>query len=536
MFSTKRLFFLALALLIFAGCVQNHEPEGSENQLILEQEDQLLKYFFEVETAILNYQQTRLILDSLQYYKKTDNPINLYKTKIDLAENLRKGGNFEAGVSYLENVIQNPSLRDDLYGRAYNRLAAIYLEQGYHRQIPASLDSAIVNAINAFEIARALSDVDLIVSSLIIWASALNYQGNYAEAEDLLLEAKHLNKSHGIASDLPLLYNLAKNYLSMSKHDQALATISRYLDEAEIIGTPRSIDIGLRVLAEIYEATGEHDLKANVVNQIESTAADKAWMIENLLLNQLLSSLEITQSQEMIDDLRQERFFLISYNRVLILFALLAASLIIGVLFLLHQRTKKILLLKEVFSLEQQSNKLEAENTRLQMQLKEEENNRLAADIAAKESNLVSKVLLIGKIQKFLDKLLNELKDFNYELKLARNRKKLDKIIQIVKTQVNEGPWIEFENLYASGNSAFVVNLLAKHPGLTPFEKRLCMLLQMNLTTKEISDITTQSTRAIEMARYRLRKKFDLGRDEKLSDYLTSFALKGQSGHIELQD
>ena len=527
MFVTKRLFLITLVLLFFASCVQDFEPKDSDNTHFWGHEDHLLKYFYEVETAILNFQQTRLILDSLQYYKKTNNPIKLYQTKISLAENLRRGGNFEAGISYLENVTQNCSVRHDLHGRAYNRLAAIYLEQGYHRQKPASLDSAIVKARNSIEIAREIPDVDIIVSSLIIWASALNYQGIYAEAENLLLEAKEMNEYHGRAHDLPLLYNLAKNYLSLSKYDLALTTISRYLEEAERIGTPRSIDIGLRVLADIYEATSEYDKKKNVINQIESAAADKAWMIENLLLNQLLSGLEITQSQETIANLSQERFLLVSYNRMLLIFTILAALFTVGVLYLLNQRTKKIVLLKEVFSLEQQSNKLEADNVRLQMQLKEEENNRLAADIAAKQSNLVSKVLLIGKIQQFLDELLNELKQFNLELKSVRNRQSLTRIMNIVKTQVNEGPWMEFENLYASGNSAFVVNLMTKHPDLTPFEKRLCMLLQMNLTTKEISEITLQSIRAIEMARYRLRKKFNLGRDKKLIEYLAKFSFPG---------
>lgn len=172
----------------------------------------------------------------------------------------------------------------------------------------------------------------------------------------------------------------------------------------------------------------------------------------------------------------------------------------------------------------QQANKLAASNMRIQMQMKEEEKNRLTAEAAATESNLVSKVLLIGKTQQFLADLLTELKQFNLELKTVRNRETLNRIVNIVNEHVNEGPWIEFENLYASGNNAFIVNLLAKHPNLTPFEKRLCMLLQMNLSTKEVSDITKQSTRAIEMARYRLRKKFKLGRDEKLCVYLSQFA------------
>ncbi len=524
---TKNSILLSLAFFSLMGCIRYYEADEMETRDVLLYDNHFLSHLNETETVILNYQQTKLLLDSLQYFENTNKPNDLCRVKISLAENLRQGGNYEAGISYLESVIQNCSEHHQMNGKAYNRLAAIYLEHSYHKQALNYLDSAIVSAKQSVEIAQKLPDTELFVNSLIIWASALNYKGNYAEAKDLLLEAMQFNEKHGTIADLSLLYNLAKNYLSQSKHDLALTTTNRYLAEAEKTGNPRSVFLGLRILADIYEATGEHALRANVINRIESTTTEKDWMIENLLLNQLLSGLEITQSQEKIANLSQERLFLISYNRLLLFFAILATFLIITVFYLLYQRNKKVVLLKEVFSLEKQADKMEADNARLQMQLKAEENNRLAAEVAAKESNLISKVLLIGKIQHFLQELLTQLKQFNLELKSARNRNNLNRIVNIVKKQVNEGPWLEFENLYASGNSAFVVNLIEKHPGLTPYEKRLCMLLQMNLTTKEISDITMQSSRAIEMARYRLRKKLNLGRDEKLSDYLAKFSLPG---------
>ncbi len=306
-----------------------------------------------------------------------------------------------------------------------------------------------------------------------------------------------------------------------------MTTINRYLDEAKATGRARSVYLGLKVLANIYDAIGEHELRANVIARINSTPVEEERIIENLLLRQLLNGLEITQSQEKIASLSRERFFLISYSRLLFFFSILSTLLIVMALYLLYQRNNKIKLINEVLSLEKQTNTLEADNMRLQIQLKEEEARRLADDLTAKDSILVSKALLIGKTQQFLDNLLTELKQFSLELKSVGNRKSLSKIVKIVNAQVKQGAWEEFENLYASGNSAFVVNLLAKHPDLTPFDKRLCMLLQMNLTTKEISDITTQSARAIEMARYRLRKKFNLNRDDNLNAYLSQFASQG---------
>ncbi len=59
------------------------------------------------------------------------------------------------------------------------------------------------------------------------------------------------------------------------------------------------------------------------------------------------------------------------------------------------------------------------------------------------------------------------------------------------------------------------------YPGLTPNEKKLCGYLRAGMTTKEISRLSSQSLRAVEAARSRLRKKFKLGKDENLVHFLT---------------
>ncbi len=55
-----------------------------------------------------------------------------------------------------------------------------------------------------------------------------------------------------------------------------------------------------------------------------------------------------------------------------------------------------------------------------------------------------------------------------------------------------------------------MINLIQRFPDLSPNEQRLCAFLKLNLATKEISSMTGQSPRAIEMARFRLRKKLGI--------------------------
>ena len=139
------------------------------------------------------------------------------------------------------------------------------------------------------------------------------------------------------------------------------------------------------------------------------------------------------------------------------------------------------------------------------------------------EMELTSKVLEISKGNDFLLLLLDRLKKLNLTVGNGQARKDLFQIIDLIRTQTKSQKWEQFEHFISSGNSSYTKKLLEKHPDLTSNERRLCLLLQMTLSTKEISDMTLQSCRAVEMARHRIRKKFGLKREDNLVRYLAQF-------------
>jgi len=68
----------------------------------------------------------------------------------------------------------------------------------------------------------------------------------------------------------------------------------------------------------------------------------------------------------------------------------------------------------------------------------------------------------------------------------------------------------------------FYKNLIDKYPELTSGELRLCAFLRLNLSTKEIAQLTGQNIKALEMARFRLRKKMGIAdSDTNLVVYLS---------------
>lgn len=70
--------------------------------------------------------------------------------------------------------------------------------------------------------------------------------------------------------------------------------------------------------------------------------------------------------------------------------------------------------------------------------------------------------------------------------------------------------WDEFELRFSQVHSGFYARLLEKFPNLSPSEQKLCAFLRLNMTTKDISELTGQSVNTLETARYRLRKKLHL--------------------------
>lgn len=90
-----------------------------------------------------------------------------------------------------------------------------------------------------------------------------------------------------------------------------------------------------------------------------------------------------------------------------------------------------------------------------------------------------------------------------------------------MKVHSNLKVWEEFEYVFVQVHPDFFETLGTRFPDLTPNEKRLSALLRLNLSTKDISNITHQSVHSITVARTRLRKKLGLSNtNENLVTFL----------------
>ena len=79
-----------------------------------------------------------------------------------------------------------------------------------------------------------------------------------------------------------------------------------------------------------------------------------------------------------------------------------------------------------------------------------------------------------------------------------------------LRTKGTNTQWEEFYGYFSQVYSQFYEKLEKEFPNLTLNEKRLCALLKLNMTTKDMAAITNLNVKSIEVARTRLRKTLNL--------------------------
>lgn len=125
------------------------------------------------------------------------------------------------------------------------------------------------------------------------------------------------------------------------------------------------------------------------------------------------------------------------------------------------------------------------------------------------------------------NEILSELQNEINEIKVhsskypVKNLKNMERIIlEGLDTQTDD--WKNAMNNLKLSQQGFFKKLMEQFPDLTTNDLRLCSYLRMNFSTKEIARLLNNSTRGVEISRYRLRKKLNLSHDVNLTEFLMS--------------
>lgn len=163
--------------------------------------------------------------------------------------------------------------------------------------------------------------------------------------------------------------------------------------------------------------------------------------------------------------------------------------------------------------------RFEAQQQRMETELRftNQAKNKLEKEIEDKRKE--QKKIALGIIQKneILNKVKQEIEDLKSKPEGSIKHSDLNSLKVMIIDNLNlDKERKSLDNYLKELNDHFFINLDNKFPGLTDNEKKLCSLLRLKLTSKEIASILNISPKSVEVNRYRLKKKMNLGPDDKL--------------------
>ena len=335
-------------------------------------------------------------------------------------------------------------------------------------------------------------------------------RGSFDEAEIYLKLALETLDSELITPTVPVaLYrteiylNAAYLYQLTGRFADALEFAKQCMEVATGSGLQDQIAQSALIISEVYEQEGKLDLAhqylsthLDYLNQIrrESSFKEIVQLEMRHELDQALQEAKLQRLEEQAEEANQ-RFWLT---------AVLSLSLLISIVLLwlfMAQRSRNA--------------KRELERRNLEL-----EKSQLNQDLVYKKKELTTTMMYLLEKNQFLVTMAEELSEAKGEFS-KKNQTTIQRIINELLKNSSRAVWEEFEAHFKEVHFSFYEGLTRAYPDLTLNERRLCAFLRLNLTTKEISAVTHQSTQSINMARFRLRKKLRMEAEEDLIRFLS---------------
>ena len=137
-----------------------------------------------------------------------------------------------------------------------------------------------------------------------------------------------------------------------------------------------------------------------------------------------------------------------------------------------------------------------------------------------KNKEVVSKAIHLMNKNEILSSLYNLVKQIKIDDQ-DPNRKSLEEMSLSIKKNLNQDKdWEDFKLHFEKVHQSFIKNLNLKHPELSPTDLRLCAYLLIDLSPKEIANISNISPESVRKRKQRLREKIGIESSNSLEEYL----------------
>ena len=347
------------------------------------------------------------------------------------------------------------------------------------------------------------------------------YQGDTEKKLSLIQEAIAINKNLDAQWSLGENYNnMGKQYYFGEQYSKALEALQKAYEYAHNIGTKELICDNYEYSSWVYAAIGDYKQAYTRLSQMY--ALSKELQSSNKLRNiEQEISYKRYQDQKYATEMQEQTYKIELLKRNL---WFLGSVLVLGLAFSIflykwYKRRKGLQLIEARYQLELSQRELS--ELKLHQQELELQNIQNALDSSQQE--VTSFAVFLRSRNELLDKIREMIKE-GYKMDnqaLIPHLKKVNAYISQYQSgdKTNNALLLNIEDK----SKEFIERLTKEHPNLTQGEKYLATMLRVNLSTKEISMISGNSPKTINMNRYRLRKALNLPTEKDLVEYLQNY-------------
>jgi len=407
------------------------------------------------------------------------------------------------------------NIRSELFNN-YNNLAGIY---NLRHNSKRALEFALIG-LNQLDINRDFYDLAIAYSNI---GSLYQDMGNLLVARSYYQQAASIQVTKSFHLALVSTYlSISSVYQLMKNQDSATSYMNRALKLVESLGNPTQNLMVYRTAAVYFEKIRNYPMAIRL---------NEKYLILNDSLETLNSLTRIEQIQAVYEVINKEKDnkilqqkvniqqLAIQRQRIVLIGAVALVLFFIYFLFnlLRHNRRER----ENNRKIMEQANLLHSQEKNLLLN----KEHTLELELDYKNRQLTSVAMHMARNNEFVKNTTEELQKILLGLN-PRDKERVEPIRQMIAelNQYSTGnDWEEFRLYFEEVHQSFEKNLTNAFPSLSPNDKKICALIKLGLSTKEIASITFRELRSVESARNRLRKKLGLGPEVNIHTFLSQF-------------
>jgi tetratricopeptide (TPR) repeat protein len=440
------------------------------------------------------------------------------ETALELAGALLASGDRNGALQQQQAVLRNAQELGDHNGTAsaLEAIGGLYGSTGDQRR-------ALESYLAALELRESIGDSDPIALAYSNVGVVYGQLGEYRRALEFFTTALDAAKRGGNRLlEVRMLVNCGRAHYSLDELEPALENAFKALAIYSDLGERDSIPAVLSDIGSIYERSGEltsalnYHLKA--LEELDGMDPDSLQVREFLSVANLYNRAGLysdalgiaTQAIELARELG-ERSLEYQLHQAL---ATACEALREPARALEHFKSytairdevqgaemrRAIAELQMRFDVER--NAREKEIYRLKSEQLEREMEHRARELTAMAANLIQK-------NELLERLTEQIKQLSRTPAEDVRRQTRSLLNQISDNRHTDQAWKDFEQQLALLHGDFVGRLSNRFPMLAPTEIKICSLLKLGLSTKQIAELMGTVDRTVENHRYRIKRKID---------------------------